>query len=232
MPPIIFTDADFYGVNQQQDDPKVITINLENFAEKKVLTDWMTYQKLQLPATAMVPYDEPTYSFSREKVSIHGYIDLHAVFREGSQTKTIPICFVVVEAPTSYNVLLGRPSLNTLDAVVSTPYLVMKFPSPSKDIITIHGDQRLAHECYMVSFRPQLPILQTHNIECQPSSGITLSGEDLDPRVGCDLRIEPVEETRNLELSPGHILKLGTCLQQEHHNILTPTLTTNVDLFT
>jgi len=88
----------------------------------------------------MVPYDKPIYGFSGEKVSTRGYIDLHTVFREGTQTKTIPIRFLIVDAPTSYNILLGHPSLNTLDAVVSTPHLAMKFPAPSDNILTIHYD--------------------------------------------------------------------------------------------
>jgi len=126
----------------------VITVELENYAVKKVLIDqgssvdilyWATYQKLQLPTTAIVPYDEPIYGFSGEKLSTRGYIDLHTIFHDGAQTKTIPIRFLIVNAPTSYNVLLGRPSLNTLGAVVSTPHLAMKFPSPSGDILTIHG---------------------------------------------------------------------------------------------
>jgi len=76
----------------------------------------------------MIPYDEPIYDFSGEKVSTRGYIDRHTVFRDNTQTKRIPIRF------------LGRPSLNTLDVVVSMPHLAMKFPSPSGDILTIHGD--------------------------------------------------------------------------------------------
>jgi len=163
MPPITFTDDDFQGLDHQQDDPMVITVEIVNYAVKKVLIDqgssvdilyWATYQKLQLPDTAMVPYDEPIYGFSGEKVSTCGYIDLHTIFRDGAQTKTIPIRFLIVDAPISYNVLLGRPSLNTLGAVVSIPHLAMKFPSPSGDILTIHGDQRLAHECYIASLRP------------------------------------------------------------------------------
>jgi len=68
MPPITFTDDDFHGIDHQQDDPMVITVELENYAVKKVLIDrgssvhilyWTTYQKLQLPTTVMVPYDEP-----------------------------------------------------------------------------------------------------------------------------------------------------------------------------
>jgi len=185
MPPITFKNDDFHGLDYQQDDPMVITVEIENYWAtcQKVLC-WATYQKLQLPNTAMVPYDESIYGFSREKVSIHDYIDLHTIFRDGAQTKAIHIWFLVIDAPTSYNVLLGRPSLNTLGAVVSTPHLAMKFPSPSGDILTIHGDQRLAHECYMASLRPQLPILQTNHIERPSDSEIALSGDDLDPKVG------------------------------------------------
>jgi len=189
MPPIIFTNDDFHGLDHQQDDPMVITVEIENYAVKKVLVDqgssvdilyWATYQKLQLSDTAMVPYDEPIYGFSGEQVSTRDYIDLHTIFREGTQTKTIPIRFLIVDALTSYNVLLGRPSLNTLGAVVSTPLLAMKFPSPSGDILTIHCDQSLAHECYMANLRPQLPIQQTNHIERPPGFGIAQLGEDLD----------------------------------------------------
>ena len=160
MPPITFTDDDFHGLDHHQDDPMVITVEIENYTVKKVLIDqdssvdilyWATYQKLQLPNTVMVAYDESIYGLSREKVFTHGYIDLYTVFRNGTQTKTIPTRLLVVDAPTSYNVLLGRPSLNTLGAVISTPHLAMKFPSPSGDILTIHDDERRARECYMAS---------------------------------------------------------------------------------
>jgi len=130
MPPIIFTYDDFHCLDHHQDDPMVITVEIENYVVKKVLVDqgsfvdilyWATYEKLQLPDTGMVPYVEPIYDFSGEQLSTCGYIDLHTMFREGTQTKTILIRFLIVDAPTSYNVLLGRPSLNTLGAVISTP---------------------------------------------------------------------------------------------------------------
>jgi len=75
----------------------VITVEIENYVVKKVLVDqgssvdilyWATSQKLQLPNTAMIPYDEPIYGFFGEQVSTRGYIDLHTVFRDDTQTKT------------------------------------------------------------------------------------------------------------------------------------------------
>ena len=68
--------------------------------------------------------------FSGEQVDTDGYIDLHTKFREpGQGQKTIYVRYVVVDVNTSYNALLGHPSLNKLGAIVSTPHLVMKFQS-------------------------------------------------------------------------------------------------------
>jgi len=58
-----------------------------------------------------------------------------------------------------------------------------------------------------------------------------LFGDDLDPRVGQDVRLEPVEETTPLELPNGHTIKLGTRLESEQRDIITPTLVGNTDLF-
>jgi len=57
-----------------------------------------------------------------------------------SGSKTIKIRYLLIDTNTSYNVLLGRPSLNLLGAIVSTPHLAMKFPSSMGDIITVHVD--------------------------------------------------------------------------------------------
>ena len=60
----------------------------------------------------------------------------------GNQTKTLPIRYLVIEANTSYKILLGRPSLNTLGSMVSTLHPVMKFPSAFEDIVTMHRIKR------------------------------------------------------------------------------------------
>jgi len=83
----------------------------------------------------------------------------------------------------------------------------------------------------MASLRPQLPIQQTNHIERPPGSDIDLSGEDLDPRVGRDVRLEPVEETSPLELPNDHCINLGTGLNSDEHVIITPILINNTDPF-
>jgi len=83
----------------------------------------------------------------------------------------------------------------------------------------------------MASQCPQLPNQQTNHIERPPGSDIALSGKNLDPRVGRDVRLEPVEETSPLELSNGHSINLGTRLNSDERAIITPILVNNTDLF-
>jgi len=68
----------------------------------------------------LTPYDDPIYGFADERVPTKGYVDLHTTFDEEKGVRTILIRYLVVDAHTSYNVLLGRPSLNAIGAIVST----------------------------------------------------------------------------------------------------------------
>jgi len=48
----------------------------------------------------------------------------------------------VVNTPSTYNLLLGRPSLNRLGAVASTKHMKMKLPSLKGKVITIRSNQK------------------------------------------------------------------------------------------
>ena len=54
---------------------------------------------------------------------------------------------LVVDSPSSYNVIIGRPTLNRWKAATSTYCLKVKFPT-EQGVREIKGDQVLARECY------------------------------------------------------------------------------------
>jgi len=118
----------------------VILIDIDNFTIMKMLVNqgslvdilyWKIFKQMRIVEEEMMTYDDQVVSFSGERVGTRGYIKLYTTFDEGEVRKTIKIRYRVIDANTSYNILLGRSSINRLRAIVSTPHLVMKFSSTS-----------------------------------------------------------------------------------------------------
>ncbi|KAL5578385.1 hypothetical protein UlMin_020084 [Ulmus minor] len=61
--------------------------------------------------------------------------------------------FVVVDCPSSYNAIIGRPTLNTIRAVTSTYHLLVKFPTVG-GIGVLKGDQQESRDIYEAANRP------------------------------------------------------------------------------
>jgi len=80
-------------------------------------------------------------------VEVRGYVDLRTTFSNESTTKMIIVKYIVVNTSSTYNLLLGRPSLNRLGAVASIAHMKMKFPSSQGGVITIKVDQRMERKC-------------------------------------------------------------------------------------
>ena len=56
--------------------------------------------------------------------------------------------FLVVDCLSSYNAIIGRPTLNSWKAATSTYHLSIKFPT-EYGIGEVHGDQLAARESYL-----------------------------------------------------------------------------------
>lgn len=59
-----------------------------------------------------------------------GTITLFVLTGRTPFTAFVMVDFLVVKAPSLYNAILGKLTLNNLRAVTSTFYLKMKFPTP------------------------------------------------------------------------------------------------------
>ena len=55
--------------------------------------------------------------------------------------------FLVVDCPSSYNIIIGRPTLNKWKSAMSTYYSKVKFPTKNS-VGEVRGDQVLARKCY------------------------------------------------------------------------------------
>jgi len=138
---LIFTKKDLEDVVPHEDDPVVLFVILMGRNVHKILIDqgssadvmfWEAFVSLQIPRDQLLPFDGVLVGFSGEQVEVRGYVNLRTTFSDEHAAKTIIIKYIVVNAPSSYNMLLGRPSLNMLGAVVSTTHLKMKFPAEGR----------------------------------------------------------------------------------------------------
>ena len=71
----------------------------------------------------------PLYGFDGEMVYIEGAIQLPVTFGVHPAKVTQMVDFLLVDQPSAYNAIIGRPALNALRVVVSTYHLTMKFPA-------------------------------------------------------------------------------------------------------
>ena len=100
-------------------------------------------------------YPRCLYGFTGDQVEVRGYIELRTTFTDGAVARTEKIKYLVVNAPSAYNILLGRPTLNRLGAVSSTRHMKLKLPSMEGVVITIKSDQKEARHCYENNLKQQ-----------------------------------------------------------------------------
>ncbi|GJZ21061.1 reverse transcriptase domain-containing protein [Tanacetum coccineum] len=74
--------------------------------------------------------------FAREVSKPLGNIELEVCFGNGGLCRRTFMKFIVVRAPSLYNIILGRPGLKTLRAIPSTIHAMMKYPTP-KGVATL-----------------------------------------------------------------------------------------------
>ncbi|KAM1240483.1 hypothetical protein ACFX2J_045799 [Malus domestica] len=96
----------------------------------------------------------PLIRFSGDIVQPLGSIHLPFTIGTCPYTATITINFLVVDCPTTYNVIFGRTCINDLKAMVSTHMLLMKFPTPYGNGY-IRGNQLSARSCYNTLVKQQ-----------------------------------------------------------------------------
>lgn len=125
-PDIIFVDVDFKGVSPHDNDVVVIFVEMMGFNIQHILVDqdssanvmyWDAFIGLKVPKDLLSPYLGALVRFVMEEIEVQGYAGLEITFgNEG--VKTLTIQYLIVNESPSYNVFLGRPLLNKLEAIV------------------------------------------------------------------------------------------------------------------
>lgn len=148
--PIMFTNKELQDVNLQYNDPMVITAWIADFFSGKDLGGSRfvcRHAVLKLSTTSLESHDQNLTGFTGDQITPLRKISLLMTLGEGTKTKSIIVSFLVVGTPSTYNALLGRPSLNVARAVISIAHLKMKFPTP-EGVGLVKANQKVSRQCY------------------------------------------------------------------------------------
>ena len=176
------------------------------------------FDKMGIGREKLEPVNTHLREFSGEKVLPLGSIQLVLTLGKPSCQVTTTARFLIVDAPSAYNMLLGRPSLNAIKAIPSAYHMIIKFPT-MHGIGMVRGDQRVARECYTASMKQKA----VDNVNAY----------ELDMRDEVLTRPEPSEELEPISLDdePEHLAYIGSKLAKDLKGLLTQFLRQNRDIF-
>ena len=121
-PMITFTDADAERVYHPHDDAIVITLLIADYTTKRVLVDngsladilyYPAFQQMRLGRDQLRPINSPLVGFSGMKVQHVGIITLPVVVGAYPQQVAKDVNFLVIDCSSSYNAIIGKPTLNS-----------------------------------------------------------------------------------------------------------------------
>ena len=131
-------------------------LTIEGFNTKRILVDngssanivyLPAFQQLKLDPRRLRPFDSPFVNFNGDRMYPRGIVTLTVIVGTYPVQLTRQLDFLVMDCPSSYNVIIGRPTLNKWKAATSTYCLKVKFPIDN-GVGEVKGDQVLARECY------------------------------------------------------------------------------------
>ena len=225
---ITLSDSDLEGFQHPHDNPLVIRAIVANKTIHRVLVDngssadiifASAFDKMGIIREKFEPVSTHLRGFSGEKVLPLVSIQLVLTLGDPPGQATTVVRFLIVDAPSAYNMLLGRPSLNAIKVIPSAYHMMIKFPTTS-GVGMVRGDQRVARECYLASVKQKA----IDNIYLDELN----VGDEVNTQPEPSEELEPVP----LDDNPEHLAYVGSKLTEDLRSLLTHFLKQNKDVLT
>ncbi|GAU35132.1 hypothetical protein TSUD_394570 [Trifolium subterraneum] len=156
--PLAFYREEVPGGSPNFQIPLLVRAKMANFDVRRILVDQgiscdimysRLFKVLQLTEDNLVPYVGSDLSgFNGSTTKPCGYVDLIVTFGENKAMKSVKVKFLVIDCPSLYNCIIGRPILAELFAVSSTIHLKLKYYTKDGQVATINGDIEAARRCF------------------------------------------------------------------------------------
>ncbi|XP_022843237.1 uncharacterized protein LOC111366772 [Olea europaea var. sylvestris] len=198
---ITFGARDLEGLSYPHDDALVVSVVVANFEVKRILVDngsaanilsQEASAKMGISPKQLKAVKTSLQGFGGGVIIPEGIVELPLTLGSSITQVTEITPFQMINTPMAYNIILGRPLLNKIQAIVSTFRLAMKFPT-GHGIGVVRGDQTAARQCYVTSIRrTSTDVMQLLDLELKPRGRLAL-----------------VEELEVVELEHGKVVTIG-----------------------
>lgn len=120
-----------------EDDLIVVLLMIVGYDTKRVLLDQGSstdviygdaFKKLKLDPAKLKPYNGSLVGFAGEKVMVRGWLELETIFGMGENIKRVQVKYLAISFISSYNVIIGRRTMNKIATCISTAHLTVKYP--------------------------------------------------------------------------------------------------------
>ena len=148
-------------VTYPHDDALVVTLHIGDHLLGRTLIDGGSSADI-LFKEALLAMGFGLRDLKPENVSLTGFsgatthslgsITLPVTFGLEERSVRTPVTFLVVDAPTTYNAIIGRTTLNPLRIIPSTVHQKMKFWTPN-GVGEVLRDQAASRSCYVNALR-------------------------------------------------------------------------------
>ncbi|KAL0373374.1 UNVERIFIED_CONTAM: hypothetical protein Sradi_3253100 [Sesamum radiatum] len=135
-----------------------------------------------------------------------------------------------MDIPPSYNLILGRPALNTSHVVVSTYHMKLKF-LVGDGVGEVRGDQYTVRKCYVEAIKSSNNQMEVDIPNKESNKNFP---QQEDQRGAVPTRVQPAEELLSIQLvprEPDKIIKIGSQLSLRLAGQLITLLQQNADIF-
>ena len=96
-------------------------------------------ERMGLSSKDLEPCSQTIYGFSGEGMTPSGMIKLPLTAGTSPLSRTVLASFIVIDCPSAYNVVMGRPILVELRVVVSIHHPMIKLPT-AEGVGSLQGD--------------------------------------------------------------------------------------------
>ncbi|KAK6126671.1 hypothetical protein DH2020_039589 [Rehmannia glutinosa] len=213
-------------VSIAHNDAMVITTTIANYEVARAMVDTGSsvnvlfheaYLRMELEME-IKPVETALFGFGGGMVEPLGQVTLPMSLGDLPMQKTRMVTFLVVDSYSTYNVIIGRPAINSFQAIVSTFHMKLKFVV-GDGIGEVWGNAQVARKCYVEAVRKgEQRKSKRKVVEIDKESKPIKIGKKEKKKDPDLLSVRPEEELMTIELTPGDpskVVKIGTKLGSE-----------------